>query len=97
MACGVAIGDTVRFGGEGAKPFLFLLQDMALPAFLRENPEDDFGIGGSGTSEYGLPWGSLHSSLDEGAVEIARSREELSVVETVFELDAPLPLKTLSQ
>jgi hypothetical protein len=47
----MATGDAVSFGGEGAEPFLFLLQDIALPAVLRENPEEVFGIGGNGTSE----------------------------------------------
>jgi hypothetical protein len=50
-----AEGEAVSFGGEGAEPFLFRLQDIALPAFLRENVEVVFGIGGNGTSEYGLP------------------------------------------
>lgn len=76
---------------------LFLPQESVLPAFFRENPDDVFGSGGRGASLC-LSCGVLQSSwpgvsIDEGAVDAALNREELSVVDAVFVFDAPLPLE----
>lgn len=47
-----------------------------------------------------LSFGFFHSSffvsVEDGAVEAALRREELSVVDAVFEFEAPLPLYTVS-
>lgn len=75
-------------------------QDSDRPAAFSENADCDFGIGGIGISLCGLSFPALNSSLlvsvEEGAVDAALSREELSAVEAVFELDPPLPLHTVS-
>ena len=78
-----------------------LPQDIARPAFFRENPDDVRGTGGRGISLNGLSCGDLHSSrlgvsVEEGAVEVALNRDELSVVDTVFVFEAPLPLFSVS-
>lgn len=78
---------------------LFLPQERVLPAFFRENPDDVFGSGGRGASLC-LSCGVLQSSwpgvsIDEGAVDAALNREELSVVDAVFVFDAPLPRLTV--
>lgn len=82
-------------GGDGGIG-LFRPQDRVRPAFLRLKEDVDLGTGGKGMSLNGLSCGDLQSSrpcisADEGAVEAALSREELSVVEEVFVLEAPLP------
>jgi len=79
---------------------LFRPHDRVRPADFRENADCVFGIGGTGMSFKGLSCGLFHSSprefVEEGAVEAALSLDELSVVEAVFELEAPLPLHTFS-
>jgi hypothetical protein len=84
-------------GGEGVGSFLCRLQDIARPAFLSEKAEEDLGIGGSGTSPYPLPCESRNSSVDDGAVDAALNLEELSAVDAVLVLEAPLPLHKVSQ
>lgn len=49
----------------------------------------------------GFSFGDFHSSprdasVDDGAVDAALRREELSVVDAVFVFEAPLPLHTVS-
>jgi len=76
-------------------------QESVRPAAFKENADWDFGIGGTGMSPKGFSFGLFHSSpldasVDEGAVDAALKREELSVVDAVFVLEAPLPLHTVS-
>lgn len=68
------------------------------PAFLREKPELDLGIGGASKvfSFCDFQSSRCGRSVDEGAVEAALSRDELSVVDAVFVFDAPLPLYQVS-
>jgi hypothetical protein len=42
------------------------------------------------SSDHDFSWPA--KSVEEGAVDTALRRDELSVVDAVFELDAPLPL-----
>ena len=63
--------------------------------------ELDFGTGGTGISVKGLSCGERHSSrpgisVEDGAVDAALKRDELSVVDAVFVLEAPLPLHKVS-
>ena len=66
------------------------------PAAFNENPDEVFGTGGNGmlpyclSNDHDLSWPA--KSVEEGAVDAALRRDELSVVDAVFELDAPLPL-----
>jgi hypothetical protein len=73
---------------------LFLPNENVLPADFKLN--FDLGIGGMGMLLKGFSCGDFHSSwwrsIDDGAVDAALNREELSVVEAVFVFDAPLPL-----
>jgi len=89
--------------GGGGVGVLFCLgrpQDKDLPADLRENPDCVFGTRGAGISFKGLSCGLFHSSfreaVEDGAVEAALRRDELSVVDAVLLFDAPLPLRTVS-
>lgn len=81
---------------------MFVLpHDSERPAALREKVEEDFGIGGTGMSLKGLSCGDRQSScvefsIDDGAVDAALNREELSVVEAEFVFEAPLPLYNVS-
>lgn len=88
-------------GGDGGIG-LFRPQDKVRPAVFMPKEDVDFGMGGKGISLNGLSCGDLQSSrpcisADEGVVEAALSREELSVVEAVFVLEAPLPLSRSQQ
>jgi hypothetical protein len=79
---------------------LFRPHDSDRPAALREKGDADLGTGGTGMSFKGMSR-DLHSSplgtsVDDGAVEVALNREELSVVDAVLVLEAPLPLGTVS-
>lgn len=72
-------------------------QDRVRPAFFKENADADFGTGGNGISLKGLSCGDFHSSrrgrsVDEGVVDAALNRDELSVVEMVLVFEAPLSL-----
>lgn len=76
-------------------------QDSERPAVFSEKVEADLGIGGKGMSLNGLSWGDLKSSrrgmsVDDGAVDAALNREDVSV-ESVFVLEAPLPLNNNQQ
>jgi len=80
---------------------LLRAQDKVRPACFGENVELDFGTGGTGISVKGLSCGERHSSrpglsVEDGAVEAALKRDELSVVDAVFVLEAPLPLHKVS-
>ena len=80
---------------------LFRPHESDRPADLREKPDEDFGMGGTGISLCGLLWADRHSSrpeisVDEGVVDAALNREELSVVDAVLVLEAPLPLHKVS-
>lgn len=80
---------------------MFRPQESDRPADLREKADEDFGIGGTGMSLNGLSWADRNSSrpeisVDEGAVDAALNREESSVVDAVFVLEAPLPLHKVS-
>jgi hypothetical protein len=90
-------------GGDGSVEVLLLLrpQDSVRPAAFSEKPDCDFGIGGTGMSLKAFSFGDFHSSplgasVDDGAVDAALRREELSVVDAVFVFEAPLPLYTVS-
>lgn len=74
-------------------PECFRPKEKALPVDFRENFDVGFGTAGSGALMFfpltvwsGCAFGS------EDADETALRLEELSVVETVFELEVPLPL-----
>lgn len=75
---------------------LFHPQERDLPAFLREKADCVFGIGGTGISLGDRPSSRPEMSVDDGAVDAALRREELSVVDAVLVFDAPLPLKEVS-
>jgi hypothetical protein len=95
------VGEGEVFGGDGGIG-LFRPQDRVRPAVFRLKVEVDFGTGGKGMSLNGLSCGDLQSSrpcvsADEAAVDAALNREELSVVEAVFVLEAPLPLSQSQQ
>lgn len=102
LGCSSTIfGEGESLGG-GVGDGLFLPHDKVRPAVLRLKAEVDFGTGGKGMSLKGLSCGDLHSSrpcisADEGAVDAALNREELSVVDAVFVLEAPLPLSKSQQ
>src|SRR4051812_31399799 len=85
--------------GVGGAEFLLLFrpQDNVRPAAFKENVDCDLGMGGTGMSLKDFSLGDLHSSpldasVEDGAVEAALRRDELSVVDAVFVLEAPLPL-----
>jgi hypothetical protein len=75
-------------------------QDNVRPAFFRENADVDFGIGGGLMSKdfsfVDLESSRCAKSVDDGAVEAALNRDELSVVDAVFVFEAPLPLYNVS-
>jgi hypothetical protein len=85
-------------GGDG----LLRPQDRVLPAFFNEKAEEeDFGTGGRGMLLNGLSCGDFQSSIfpgksvEEGVVDAALNREDLSVVviEAVFDEDPALALR----
>ena len=87
--------------GGGVVVLLLRPQDRDLPAAFKEKADWDFGMGGAGIPVKGFSLGlfsssPLDASVDDGAVDAALRREELSVVEAVFVLEAPLPLRIVS-
>jgi hypothetical protein len=84
--------------GGGGVEFLLLFrpQESVRPAAFKENADCDLGMGGTGMSLRGFSFdfrsSPLDTSVDEGAVDAALRRDELSVVDAVFVFDAPLPL-----
>jgi hypothetical protein len=71
-------------------------QESDRPADLKEKVPPDLDAGVLGLSVEGLSCAFLQSSplasVDDGAVDAALKRDELSVVEAVLVLEAPLPL-----
>lgn len=96
--CSSAVGELGSLG-EGRDGCLWRPQDNVRPAFLSEKAEVDLGIGGASKdfSFCDLQSSRCGTSVDEGAVEVALSRDELSVVDAVFVFDAPLPLYQVSR
>jgi hypothetical protein len=94
----------VSFGvdGVGGVEGFVRPHERLLPALFREKVDDDFGTGGIGMLVNGLSCGDRKSSpldgrsVEDGAVDAALSREELSVVDAVFEFDPPLALEKVS-
>ena len=68
--------------------------EKALLVDISENFDVPLGSAGSGAPFFGYSGCPVGS---EEAVETALRREELSVVDTVFELEVPLPLRGSQQ
>lgn len=79
----------VVFGGVEPEE-CFRPKEKALPVDIRENFDVPFGTAGRGALLF-FPL-AVVSFGSEDADETALRLEELSVVETVFELEVPLPL-----
>jgi hypothetical protein len=76
----------------GVEPEDFRPKEKALPVDIRENFDVLFGTAGRGALFFLLVMESGCAFGSEEADEAALRLEELSVVETVFELEVPLPL-----
>lgn len=75
---------------DGVEPEDFRPKEKALPVDIRENFDVPFGTAGRGALLF-FPL-AVVSFGSEDADETALRLEELSAVETVFELEVPLPL-----